>query len=1046
MLILKSEPHSNRDRITEVLDRLRAAAHRVQTSFPTTRWRRVEAPESECLELDGAGIFRGLKLEPGSDLLLRCELDLPERVGGVILSGDLLEATLSTLYPIDLRRDGRKLFSESGVPVASGPALFTVVECLQAGRSATLEMHVHMPRHQTVNWLRLRLTTPRLRRRFEAFDVAWAQLSLAAHLAEDADEHRFLANALRQVPQELAEVEDADLEPALARMADALMPFSERIAALRVHLVGHAHVDMNWLWTWPDTVAVIKRDFNSVLALMEAYPELKFTHSQPATYEVIRQEQPESLAQVVGHIRTGRWEAATFAWVECDSNLVSGEAHSRHLLEAVQFSREVLRTEPSVCLAPDTFGHTGNLPQLLRSAGASCYYHVRANPGQDQLWPAYWWEGDDGSRILAVSSPSYAGEILARDLAGAAVRALTFGHSAGLHVHGIGDHGGGPARQNLDALRRFTALPLLPRAFCSTVAAYAQDVMDNGAPLPIHKGESRTIFEGCYTTHADAKRYNRQGENLLCTADTLAAIAGHDCRAELRRAWRAVLFNQFHDIVCGAAIHESYAQSAEDFKDVERTAGSVIDAALTAIASGAAPGAIAVTNPLGFEREDWVVVPGKRVAGATRLIGEHGHSSVGQLTADGLGFVARVPAFATVSYRMEDAAGESVPANLSAVPAFAPNDDRQNLFINETAAREPYLAIETRFFRIYLRRDCGILVSFFDKRVGRELVGFGMRRATDLLDAARADLALNVLQLVDEHPHAMSAWHYDEVHTDHTLLRNATTQVIESGPARLVLEVRHSVRGSAITQRIYFYRDLPRVDFETDVEWREVGSERSGITNLKIGFTARMAECDAWYETPFAATRRPSDGQEVPALRWADVGGSDYGFAILNDGKYGYDALGCRLRLTLLRSAYDPDPQPDLGKHRIRYSFVPHPGNWRDAGIVQAGLSFNQPLLAREVVTLAAPAPAGPAFRPRLHENSSVVFSCLKRARVGTGYILRLYETAGRSARVRLLGLPTAARVWETNVVEDRVQMCSVVDGGTALNFGPWQVRTLLVE
>ena len=283
---------------------------------------------------------------------------------------------------------------------------------------------------------------------------------------------------------------------------------------------------MNWLWTWNDTNNVIYRDFKSVLALMDDYPELTFTHSQPATYENIRQQAPELFARVVEFIRQGRWEPATLTWVEGDTNMASGEAMARQLLESVLYSRQQLGAVPTTFLAPDTFGHAGNLPQLAASAGAARYYHHRCNPGQADLWPAYWWEGQDGTRLLAISTPSYNGDIRARDLAETAMRALKHGQSDSLHFHGIGDHGGGPARQNLDALRRFQQHPLLPAARCSTLARYTQRLLEAGGALPVQRGESSTIFEGCYTTHGDIKRYNRHGENLLCTADTLAALAG----------------------------------------------------------------------------------------------------------------------------------------------------------------------------------------------------------------------------------------------------------------------------------------------------------------------------------------------------------------------------------------------------------------------------------------------------------------------------------------------------------------------------------------
>jgi alpha-mannosidase len=427
-------------------------------------------------------------------------------------------------------------------------------------------------------------------------------------------------------------------------------------------------------------------------------------------------------------------------------------------------------------------------------------------------------------------------------------------------------------------------------------------------------------------------------------------------------------------------------------------------------------------------------------------VDNHGNRTAGQRTADGLGFVARVPGFATVSYQISPDAPTS-PPDLAAEPCFAPTDVREVNLLADVAGEPPYLRVETPDFRVYLRRDSGILVAFLDKRVGRELIGYGMRRGSDYLDTARADLAFNVLQLLDEHPHGMSAWHMDEVQSEHSLLRGAATRVVESGPARLVIETRRQARLSQIVQRTIFYRDLARVDFQIDVDWRELGSAERGVPNLKVAFTARLPECEAWFETPFAAVRRPSDGQEVPALRWADIGGDSYGIALLNDSKYGYDALGGRLRLTLLRSAYDPDAISDIGEHTIRYSLLPHVGNWRDAQVICHAAGFNQPLVARRVPHDRPPAERpGERWRPYLSHNQSVQIAGLKPAHDRSGWIVRLYESGGRAAEAELCGLPDGVRAWQANLVEDRLSQLDVRGGAVRLVFRPWQVRTVLVE
>jgi alpha-mannosidase len=228
------------------------------------------------------------------------------------------------------------------------------------------------------------------------------------------------------------------------------------------------------------------------------------------------------------------------------------------------------------------------------------------------------------------------------------------------------------------------------------------------------------------------------------------------------------------------------------------------------------------------------------------------------------------------------------------------------------------------------------------------------------------------------------------------------------------------------------------------VDWQELGSAVAGVPNLKVAFTAHMIDSQAWFETPFAAVQRPCDGQEVPALRWADVGGSEYGMAVLNDCKYAYDALGTRLRLTLVRSGYDPDSISDVGSHEFHYSLLAHPGDWRSAGVVRQAAEFNQPLIGRVI-------PNGQTahhelWQPEIGGSPAVIPACLKNAYDGSGRVLRLYESCGQTVDADVRGFPSGARVWELTVTEDKLSEYRLFDGSVRLHFCPWQVRTLLVE
>ena len=178
--------------------------------------------------------------------------------------------------------------------------------------------------------------------------------------------------------------------------------------------------------------------------------------------------------------------------------------------------------------------------------------------------------------------------------------------------------------------------------------------------------------------------------------------------------------------------------------------------------------------------------------------------------------------------------------------------------------------------------------------------------------------------------------------------------MIESGPVRATIEVKRQFLKSSLTQRIVLWQGLRRVDFETEVDWHERGSAHADAPMLRATFAPYLGQTDATFEIAFAGLQRPADGREVPALRWADVsereGGTAVrptaGLSLLNNCKYGHQAHGNTLGLTLVRASYEPDVNPDEGLHRFTYSLYPHAGDWQEAATVNQAAGLNQPLLA----------------------------------------------------------------------------------------------------
>jgi alpha-mannosidase len=264
---------------------------------------------------------------------------------------------------------------------------------------------------------------------------------------------------------------------------------------------------------------------------------------------------------------------------------------------------------------------------------------------------------------------------------------------------------------------------------------------------------------------------------------------------------------------------------------------------------------------------------------------------------------------------------------------------------------------------------------------------------------------------------------------------------------RCVLQFVHRVRDSSITTWMTLYRDLARIDYRAVIDWQERATAEA-IPNLKVSFCAELDGTQAWFETPLGATRRPAGGQEVPALRWAACAGDDYGFAVLNAGRSGHDALGSRLRLSLARSATSPDLDSGVGVHETRFALLPMPGPWDAAAVTRHAAGFNQPLLARAGAAAQLHGDADGRvrlMRPIVTGSDSVVITAVKHARDGDGRVLRLAELGGQNATASVRGLPEGAAVWDCDLTEQRVTPCTLRDGCVEVQFSPHQVRTLLV-
>ena len=866
----------------------------------------------------------------------------------------------------------------------------------------------------------------------------------------------------------------AGLKTALQAAEKAMAGIGKAAKAYKIHCVGHGHIDMNWMWSWPETVATTHDTFASALRLMHQYPDFTFSQSQASVYALVEKYYPAMFTEIQERVKEGRWEITAAHWVEGEKNIASGESLCRHLLYTRRYFQDKFGLSPEdlpVDWEPDTFGHAVTVPGILARGAVKYYYSCRQGGGFDHVRIGntrprlFWWQGPDGSRILVnLESTWYNSEARLSD--NIALALVGFAQETGLHdwlnVYGVGNHGGGPTRTEIDFFIQMQDWPIYPQVvfstskrFFDTIAEELRRMPDNSLPTIAH--ELNFEFTGCYTTQTLIKQANRFGENYLEEAETLAALASQLTglkSASLRDAWILVLFNQFHDILPGSGVRETREHAMAAFQEVGAITGAIkrqAGAALTgridtlsllpetwdgrqekariergdagaAFEAGAGLGAgqtgisgsrgggkrfrpYVVYNPCAWPRSERVTVPLYDTGfDAARIVAldETGTANPTICVEEASGWAAWGHSRLTMAFDAQD------------IPALG----YRTYLLCEGEAKPPSQAIqvrpqdwfETPFLKFRLDREQGGLGELWDKRTGACLTG-------------SANCPLGAWAFVTERPRGMTAWTLGrEVAAPLTLVSssfdvrpsavNGGTGVREAVSPIGAQAVWHlAVPGtkSAVKLTLMIHALEPRLDFEAEIDWREIGDPERGIPGLTIRFPLALAGVKTRYEAPFGSVERSLfGGEEVPALRYAHLSGqaraadgeeTTAGVTLLQDCKYGHSVHatedGTELRLRIVRSSFDPDPTPEVAKHTVRYSLYLHDTPADPASLARLGAAWNHPL-----IPFAADFHGGEA-KPKHGfaqvQTPNVALTAFKPAEDGLGLVLRLVELNGQA-------------------------------------------------
>lgn len=845
-----------------------------------------------------------------------------------------------------------------------------------------------------------------------------------------------------------------------------------------IHVIGHAHMDMNWLWTYSETMQMCNDNLRQVVAFMSEYPDYTMIQSQASVYNFVEMADPPLFEKVKEYVREGRIEPAGGMWTEGDMNLSSGEAITRSFLLGQRYFQSCFGRTAKIGWLPDNFGHISQMPQILKLAGCDYFYFHRTKPYSG----TFWWIAPDSSKVLCYANDTYNGTITP-ELKNE-VQKFSPDKRRILHVTGVGDHGGGPTRANIEMVHQLDKMPDYPAVRFTTADEFFKKASEEMEGRPVHRGEMQFIFEGCYTNVAGIKEGNRNSENALYSAEffnTLRWLNGDRYPdSEFSDLWQTVTFNQFHDILPGSAIYEANREAVARYSEVLRRTTELRNNAFRKMADevkfrdGLGQPIVAYNlqpfsrttiveatvyshdEPASIKVESW----GSNYYGKsfspvnkTNTSSKDGKDDVNFLAPDyQVNNTGANEALATVLVR--DGSGKTYPAQIVWSKPTPPGFTSKVRFVADNLPAGGYKTFyadmgkkgegcdaipfsnntfETDFFRIKFDMLTGNITSLLDKRTDKEFVREGGQ--------------FNRLRMfLEDKKGGMKSWTINKIVGQEDVNDVKSVKVVEYGPVRACIETVKTWGNSRFIIRTLIYRSYPRIDYDVEVHWLETGTDTTDSPMLRAVFPVAMDNAGFYSQVPFDVVERPvdgkingkdaplhlrhndaygykaeaDDGQEVPAQKWVDVSDGKVGIALLNKTRYGHSFSRGELRITLMRSAGAPDIYPNLGKFNISYSIFPHEGDWKN-GVWTEGDDFNVPVYAAEPPSLAMV--KNHSTRPE--EDSffaidapGVVLTGVKRSEEGDELILRLSETYGEEKVVNVRLPVDISRARRLNIIE----------------------------
>lgn len=803
----------------------------------------------------------------------------------------------------------------------------------------------------------------------------------------------------------------------------------------KIHLIGNAHLDPIWLWRWQEGCGEVLQTFRSALDRLNEYDDFIFTCSSAAYYKWVEDIDPDMFAEITERVKEGRWVPVNGWWVQPDCNMPSGESFARQALYSQLYYYEKFGKICKTGYNVDSFGHNAMLPQLLFKGGMTSYVFQRPSEHENADIPVtFIWESADGSKVLTSKLPLGYVASGKKDLDKVAEFTENLINESGhglMMFYGVGNHGGGPTRGDIEYLKANMQKDGWHDMKFSSPDEYFKSLVAEFPDLPVWKDDLQHHASGCYSATSLVKKLNRQAENLLFASEVFSTVAnksyGMNAKTEdFKTAWREVCFNQFHDILCGCSIMEAYDDVRDSMGHAMNIASKIYNESVLRIAHkidtwvdgvsqpvcretrnqdcGEFPRPVVVFNPHSFDVElpirAYNASSVVKDSDSNDVVFQNVRSSRSNDSHADTCFIAKVPALGYSTYWLTWQRNDA--------PAISPDSD----------VKADGLTIENKYIKVVFSDVSGSIISLVNKENGYDY-------ASEMKPVA-------VPTVIDDHETDTWAHNVFTFHNIKGIMELESIELVEKGPARAVIRVKHRFGESHLSQDFILGSNAKTLRVKCKAMWQEK------FTLLKMSFPVDGVNTENTYEIPAGFIKRPTNGEEEPALRWGavsfDADNNRRTLGIINDSKYSYDCPENDLRITLLRNVifadhYSNRPAADFnftdeGKSTFEYGIFLCDGEPQANGIVNEAAFFNvRPVVVPESYHKGSEPQKKSFVRC---DKDNIVLTAFKLCEDNSGdVIMRFYETSGKETRANIV--------------------CDMLECGFKADFSPEEIKTFRI-